>query len=121
MHGDAEFVIAKSRLEIKLIKSAEDWIYFVNQMRSDAYHPLIGIYDIVLTKFSTNLQFGEFGLAGAYLGGIEKEISHYNYVRLWEYFGMTEDLAAEFRGNKCTNAGTIRANPAYLSTSNCHP
>ena len=120
MHSDAEIVITESDQSIRLIRSTDDWINFLEQMHSDPYHPLTGADKGVLRKFSEKLLFGKFGIAGAYIGGIEREISHYNYVRLWEFFGMTEKLAADYKGYKCRRTGTVWAISTYISTSNCH-
>lgn len=120
MHSDAEMIFTESKQNITLIRSPDDWTYFLEKMQSDPYHPLTGVDKRVLRKFTEKLLFSKFGMAGAYLGGIEREVSHYNYVRLWEYFGMTEKLAADYKGYKCKLTGTVWAISTYMSTSNCH-
>lgn len=114
IRGDVGSVVTEAKQNIKLIKTEEDWELFLAQMRSDSYHPLTGIDKRVLRKFTQNLQFDSYGITGAYVGGIEREISHYNYVRLWEYFGMTEILISSLRGYKCDSAGSVFANSTYI-------
>lgn len=114
IRGEVGFVVTESKQNIKLIKSVDDWEQFLEQMQSDSYHPLTGIDKGVLRKFAQNLQFDNYGITGAYVGGIEREISHYNYVRLWEHFGMTEMLVSRLRGYKCDSAGSVHAISTYI-------
>ena len=120
MHSDTEMITTKSEKQISLIRSVDDWKHFLDRMDKDSDHPLAGMNKQVLREFTESLLFGRYGIANAYVAGMEKELSYDNYGRLWEYFGMTLRLAADHKGYKCKSAGTMSAIISYICTSNCY-
>ena len=120
MHSDAKVLTTAANQEIRLIRSPNDWKYFLDQAAKNPDHPLGRIDKSVLREFTESLLFGKFGIATAYVGGIEKELSHFNYVRLWEHFGMTEWLTSNTKGYKCPSAGNMALAKFWICTSNCY-
>jgi hypothetical protein len=71
------------------------------------------------TEFLEGLVFMNGGLAGAYIGGVEKCLSPQEMGQLFSHFGVTEKSLKDHQGYRCSGRATCSPSATNICTSNC--
>lgn len=99
----------------RIVRTKADWL----KLARSGDNPLKSCSPETVAEFTRSLKFNNGGLAGAYFGGVGRELSFFEFRSLFERFGLGLGLVADHEGYECKSRGTCSARGGHICTSNC--
>lgn len=82
-------------------------------------NPLKACKSETAEQFTRSLVFRNGGLAGAYYGGVAKELTYQQFSLLWGVLGLGMGLFEDHKDMECKGQGTCEHANECVCTSNC--
>ena len=107
----------------QLMASSEDW--FVrsaadfDQVLGSIQNPLTGIPPEAVEDFRKSLEFKNGGLAHADYSSLVDHIAYKQFIRLWQFFGISPILFSDYDHKWCRDPGVCDNMYYRMCSSNC--
>jgi|ERR1700730_4113620 hypothetical protein len=98
-----------------IVRTAKDWDALVKSKKN----PLARLPKRAVETFTKSLMFKKDGLAHADYSPIVDKLTYPEFKKVWEAFGLSMSLFADYEGYKCASRGDCQTWNDHICTSNC--
>lgn len=98
-----------------VVRSMADW----KKLLASRGNPLAGVDKQIVAAFTKTLKFKNGGFAHADYSMLVDVVPFSRFRKIWEHFGMSLELFADYEGYRCVSTGTCGPMQSHICTSNC--